>query len=956
MNWVQKEILKWWPNEDLIKLSEVEKKLKIKVPEYLLKDFWNVFLNRKQTKKMENGKLSTEELSKLKLEQLRWNLSQNSVEKVNQDINKSNKIEDEWTLELSESGNKADKAFEKAMETITGVKSNKKLRQGLVKAKNINSQAVEKVKDISQSLNTWEKLENIPFIWGLFKILAGLLGFILWTWKGIKELFSFWDKAKEKLSSKEIQNTKKEVWEKIKTDLLGKFGKIHPKLKEKLEEKVEDPNFISEENIRQLKEMSDKNGKLELRDIKYVLSKEEYTKIGEELKNDPDVWEAVKLKYETQLVNGISKEYGINLQGDKKAELKKLIQEKWAAEKIDILQFYTRVENGETITLWDLTVWLFDEAVEATWFTMSLLGKWVVTADKFIFNIVEWGTKLMFGLAGLGLKHSIDLEDFKGSLEKMDEKEKILVLWLLYRKWGILFELLWHIGSFISTQVVESFSSSSVTKWELLKASGSSNIERKMKTFQKLENMLGWGKWMEILNGALENQKLINRNNRLIKILEYVDSLKEADEAVKAQKLKKLLQSNWFSIEEIKHLGTTKEIRSTLSKITKTNSFTGWQKFKGYFWKNLGARQIEFYRNIDTITLHQSKVIAWENKALRILSKTKETLHALKIGKNAERVLLEAKTAKWVITKLEALKRLSLEAPDLLKSICRWLPEIAVLWLAAGTREENESIMEAMIKVAPFLTRIIWPWMMIFSLWWAYKDGKLQWVNVTEAGLWTIFMWLDAAAAIKIFWEHWFSGKTSLEIGKFIVKPLTAPLDIAVKWANFWKSFWQMVKAQWSTKEVLKEVGKKTLIKVKNIKAKKAAIIAWAVIGSGYLLKEIFDEDFDDRYEKWVDGWIIDPKTWEVIDRKKAKTMFWSLKENDKEEKIDFIRLIYMTEEGALIDANYLNFEIDKKNNLTISPKENPAIWDWVTTGEIEAWLKEIWVTNIDFNKNTPEK
>gem|GEM_PF-2733539 len=74
--------------------------------------------------------------------------------------------------------------------------------------------------------------------------------------------------------------------------------------------------------------MSDKNGKLELRDIKYVLSKEEYTKIGEELKNDPEVWEAVKLKYETQLVNGISKEYGINLQGDKKAELKKLIQEK----------------------------------------------------------------------------------------------------------------------------------------------------------------------------------------------------------------------------------------------------------------------------------------------------------------------------------------------------------------------------------------------------------------------------------------------------------------------------------------------------------------------------------------------------------------------------------------------------------------------------------------------------
>jgi hypothetical protein len=77
---------------------------------------------------------------------------------------------------------------------------------------------------------------------------------------------------------------------------------------------VEDPDFISGENIRELKEISDKKGKLEIKDIKYVLSEEEYTKIGEELKNDPEVYEAIKLKYEAQLVNSISKEYGINLQ------------------------------------------------------------------------------------------------------------------------------------------------------------------------------------------------------------------------------------------------------------------------------------------------------------------------------------------------------------------------------------------------------------------------------------------------------------------------------------------------------------------------------------------------------------------------------------------------------------------------------------------------------------------
>jgi len=947
------EKLKWNPAEDRIELSKAEKKFQIKIPKEVVDEFWGIFVSRNEAKKIANN-----ELSKLQIENLRWNIENNkpqaSVEKVAQDIDKSNEIEDKWTIELKESWNKADTDFEKAIEAMTGIKSNKKLRKGLDSVKITNKKVVEKAKDLSEWFNTWENMKSIPVLWVLFKILEGLLGFVTWAGKGIKDLFSFWDKVKEKLTSEEIQKTKKDVSEKIKTDILEKFGKIHPMLKEKLEKKVEDPNFISWENIRKLKEISDENGKLELRDIQYVLTEEEYTKIGEELKNDPEVWEAVKLKYETQLVNGISKEYGINLQGDKRAELKKLIQEKWAAEKIDVLQFYTRIENGETITLWDLTVWLFDEAVEATWFTMSLLGKWVVTADKFIFNIVEWWTKLMFGLAGLGLKHSIDLEDFKGSLERMNEKERILVLGLLYRKWGILFELLGHIASFASTQVIEWLSSSSVTKWELLKASGTSDITKKMKTFEKLEKMLWWNGGMDTLNGALKNQKLIGRNNQIIKILEQADKTKGITEAGKVAQIKKLLKQSWFSIDEIKHLESVDEIRSTLSKIIKTNKFTIGHSIKWYFVKNLRARQIDFYRNIDGITNYQSKIIAWENKIIRLgAGKLWETLHALKIGKNAERVLLEAKTAKWVITKLEALKRLSLEAPDLLRSMCRWLPEIAVMGLAIGTREENESIMESMIKIAPFLTRIIWPGMMIFSLWWAYKDGKVQWVNVAEAWLGTIFLWLDSAAALKIFGEHGFSGKTTLEIWKFIVKPITAPIDIWVRTANFLKSGSQVFKAEWSWKNFWREVGKKTLNGIKNIKGKKLALMVWIALAIGYGAKEIWDEDFDEKYEKLVEEGILDPKTWEVKDFEKAKIVFDWL---NKTEKEDFAKIIFMTDKSALLDPNYLDFKIQENNNLLVSTVANEAIWKWVLTSDIIASLNMIWIKDIDFQNNTPKK
>jgi len=273
--------------------------------------------------------------------------------------------------------------------------------------------------------------------------------------------------------------------------------------------------------------------------------------------------------------------------------------------------------------------------------------------------------------------------------------------------------------------------------------------------------------------------------------------------------------------------------------------------------------------------------------------------------------------------------------------------------LAIGTREENESIMESMIKIAPFLTRIIWPGMMIFSLWWAYKDGKVQWVNVAEAWLGTIFLWLDSAAALKIFGEHGFSGKTTLEIWKFIVKPITAPIDIWVRTANFLKSGSQVFKAEWSWKNFWREVGKKTLNGIKNIKGKKLALMVWIALAIGYGAKEIWDEDFDEKYEKLVEEGILDPKTWEVKDFEKAKIVFDWL---NKTEKEDFAKIIFMTDKSALLDPNYLDFKIQENNNLLVSTVANEAIWKWVLTSDIIASLNMIWIKDIDFQNNTPKK
>jgi|GEM_PF-2222333 hypothetical protein len=49
---------------------------------------------------------------------------------------------------------------------------------------------------------------------------------------------------------------------------------------------------------------------------------------------------------------------------------------------------------------------------------------------------------------------------------------------------------------------------------------------------------------MDTLNGALKNQKLIGRNNQIIKILEQADKTKGITEAGKVAQIKKLLKQS----------------------------------------------------------------------------------------------------------------------------------------------------------------------------------------------------------------------------------------------------------------------------------------------------------------------------------------------------------------------------------------------------------------------------
>lgn len=934
-----KEVLSTGIETKAYKVSELERKFHISVSPKDIESYGDILLSREEIQKIQEWKNTVSELARLKLDSLKGGLKR-WVEQVASDLQRSMWIERQKMQEWAESAAQAESTFDSLMETW---------RRVWGKTWEVIQEWAKKAAETGYMVQLWaslkdfvEKIKSFDIWWAFASLFKGLFG----IFSSNEALRVAWEKVEEALSPEEIKKLKQEISQKIETDLTSKL-QLHPLIKQKLEEKRNNPNSIPEDKLLKLKKILEVKWHFSIDDIKDILS-DEYKQLQEEIKNDPNIKEAVKLQYENLLVKKISNEYWINLEWDKRKKLVELINEKWDENKIDFINLSTKVQNWETITLWETLFTLFDEASEATWFMIQLLTKWIVWVDKFALNIIEWWEKILFWLNWLtGQEISFDI--FSWKIENIWEKEKILLLWLLYRKWATLFELLWNLSSFWITHLIESISPSWVSKFELWKAS-LSNIDNKIKVFGKIESILWWNWWLELLDTARDNLKLLQRNNYIIKVLENV-SKESIDDLAKTRKVKELLSKiEWFDTNSIKNLNTLQEIRSAIAtKISfNPNALRTSGQISAYLKNDLIARQIEFNRNIGAIIKHQSNVISWELRALKITSKVWELLNSLEIGKNTERLVLQAKTKTWVITKLEAFKKLALEAPDLVKSIFRWLPEIAVLWLAAWTREENESIAEAMIKVAPYLTRVIWPAYMVLSLWWAYKNWEIQWMNVTEAWLWTVFLWMDIAAVSSIIWKNWLSGKTTIEIGKFILKPLTAPIDVAVKSWQAWKTALDIVRAKWSWKEAWKDVIQKVWWKIKSIKNPRAALVIWALAWIWYWIYEIFNEDFDDKYKELVNEWIIDTN-WNILDEEKMRQEFSKLDIGDKEALIE---IIFISNESTLVDTSYLDFNIEW-DNLLVSTDKNPSIWEWVITAEILVKLQSLWIKQASFNNLT---
>ena len=843
-----------------------------------------------------------------------------------------------WAIEKTERRQWLEKIWDQLENDIKEVWNDSEwivLKQWTKKIKEASQKWVEAVK----SWVFFVTLEKTAKQWGILGFFAGII-------LGILKFLGIWKKVEEvteKLAPKEIKRIRQEIAQKIQQDLFPQKDKLHPLVLSKLEEIVWDPKKIPEQKLLEIKRVLGENWKLTIKDIKKILSFEEYEDIDKAIRNDKELIWWLKLELEKRVTDTIAKEYWLNLQTEqKRKELTSYIRENLNDSKVDWIDLYHRFKSWETITLWMFSREILSTSWDSFIFMTWLITKWIVSVDDFALNIEEWWINLVsYGLNFWSVvAWWVSIEKLWAYIEWMDKETKTIFLWMLYRKWWAFFNLIWSITSFSTTKLIEAVTPWSI--WALEWASSSiKSISSRIEVFGKLEKVLWETFWTEELKRAKTTLWQIQKNNEVIKALrKNWNNLKGLKSAISGID-KKL----WSQISNIDNL---KDIRSLLSqKVWKAPEIRKVDTPRAYFKRDLLTREIELNRNLQKIIDSQTKAIIWDPKFLRAASKLKEVFAMSEIWKDIQRLTLEAKDSAWVIKKIDALKAVALEAPELLKSIFRWLPEIAVLWLTAATREENESIIEAMSGVAPYLTRLVWPFMMTFSIWSALKDGEVQWMNVTEAWLWVAFLAMDSMTVIKIFWKEW-ARKWLWEVWKFVIRPITAPADLLVNVYNTWAKVKDFIRTKWSSWWAIKEAWKKTMKKIEDINNKKLAFISAIMIWAWYGIYEIFDKDFDDIFREYIKEGIIE-ENGEILDYQKLKLKFNELGDIDK---LSFIELIFMRYSRVPEDKLELSL---KWNELIIKSKDE-IVEDWVIEEnfEIQADLKLLWINYkfIEFSKS----
>jgi len=737
--------------------------------------FKGVILTKEHLWELKTGRLTVEELTKLQLSQHKESVNTDHIKKEREKL---------WNI-LKKNNEQPDTGFSEIEKTINNLTNKAGNSQVVKQAKT----GIEKAKEAWAGMS-WKKLESLTLIGWFFEFLGNML------W-GLKNLLNFWDKAsekvkelREKLSPEEIANTKKEVAATIEADIIA-TDHIHPQVKQSLQDIINDPNIINEEHLLELKEkMKKNNGKLTIADIESIMTPKKFEILLTELMSKENQ-KAQMEKVKKDILDQIYKEYGLNVDQEKRAVAAELVDE--LISKQDILQsdlIKNKLLKHEVVTLWDILGTMSESATDLSWFFLQLVWKGVISWERLASHFYSsWSDMVQLGIASLpGFTPSVSVETLAEQIAQMDDTQRRLLMWVLYRQWWALAyfsaKIVWSASRWLMELISQTPESS--IKMGLQSAPLIGNIEKQNKSYKKLEKLFGMSSGSEFLDENIKQLKTLRANNTLIQILNDAENPTKTTKPIAyikqtLQQHKALFSSEMIAtIETLSPQSTISQARNVIANNIKTPSQKSLLEIWGDFLKNwisqhsLELHKYNFINNVNAISKYQTQSIrGWLGSGIgKTLGKFKEVMANMDIARNMQEINLEGLSKKQALSRMQALWKLAKDMPDLFRTF--FGGGLSVAFYGIDIANSEDGWVESILDSSMYIFNVIWPYKLVMNAGGSLaKNGNLEWHEVAAGGAGLILLWIDTAQVWKIaFWSGSVTDRI-LKVWKYTIRPIT---------------------------------------------------------------------------------------------------------------------------------------------------------------------------------------
>lgn len=580
-------------------------------------------------------------------------------------------------------------------------------------------------------------------------------------------------------------------------------------------------------------------------------------------------------------------------------------------------------------------------------FMLELVWKWIIDITDIWWNFVSEGWDIInLTIWRFWFSNSISTDSLIEKINWLKEEEKVWLLALLYRKWWMIFNIMWKL-SWISSQLLLDTVLPSNTKIDWFKLFTDWILkwpEQQIKNIFKLEAAIKWTKVnteaeKEIFNWVRKTFREIQYNYKLINLIdlniknktidsEKIKAVKNAINNVSDSGFKKYshnlinnnsntLDFNEFKKEIAQKIVSVKHVQKAWINWTTTKRT---KEILVWFWKD--AMEQKLNRWLWKILENQKNILNWELK-LWPLRKIADSIDLAKISNYTDRMVFEFRSKDDAKAFLKQMNVLAQKSPALIEWIFKKLPIIWIAWLAASS---DWNFLEDLKEYSKALIPIVWPLYILWKAWLHYDENWLHIDNLEDAMVWGWLLTLD-------WFLLWKAIKTSIStkwmsLIKYAWRPIIEAYEIG-KWSY---EIWHYVYKTWKALGNPKTFFEK--IKWFKIRPKWLWII-WAIIAWYITYEMLKEEGYEDVMWEYYKDW--------KYNMEKIKTDY---KKMNLSEKKDFIRLLFTDEANDILKINI------SKDIEIISKDKTQLNWDWFIDNKRRILFEEIIWKKIIFKYN----